>query len=59
MITQVTKASHAEAMKFMIPVLRELDRLAIDYRVNEQKKRIIINIPRFIPAKEAHENQTP
>lgn len=49
----VRKASHMEAMIFLKPALRELDRLSVEYRVNEQKKRIIINIPRFVPKESA------
>lgn len=43
------KASHQKAMEYLREVTKELDRLGVEYRVNEQKKRIIINIPRFIP----------
>ncbi len=48
----VKKADFLEAMNFLRPVLRQLSKQAVQYKVDEQKMKITIFIPRYIPVKD-------
>jgi hypothetical protein len=47
MITAVRKVTREEAVKYLIPALRELNKLAVPYEVGEEE--IVIKIPKFLP----------
>lgn len=49
MSEKVKKATFQEAIRFMLPVFRELNRVAIPHEVNEKTGELTVKIPKFIP----------
>jgi len=47
----VKKADFVEAMNFLRPALRELSKLAVPHKVDENKMKITIQIPKYVSVK--------
>ena len=51
MVQAITKVTKQEALKYLLPVLTTLNRLAVPYLIKE--KEIIIKIPTYLPKNES------